>query len=104
MPLSRRVNAFMMGVIVPIGKKRKAVMAKLGWTLWASIQDAISPLDFDYWDWGMGRYDRALRELAGPEFAGWVEAVSVPHTNTRGTPRAACLTLLALVLCTRRRR
>ena len=34
-----------------------SVMAKYGWTLWASIQDAISPIDFDFWSWGMEKYE-----------------------------------------------
>ena len=31
-------------------------MSKYGWTLWASIQDANSDLDFDFWEWGMEKY------------------------------------------------
>lgn len=34
-----------------------SVMAKYGWTLWASIQDSISPIDFDFWSWGMEKYE-----------------------------------------------
>ena len=33
-----------------------SVLAKYGWTLWASIQDGISELDFDFWSWGMKKY------------------------------------------------
>jgi thiamine kinase-like enzyme len=33
-----------------------SVLAKYGWTLWASIQDSISELDFDFWSWGMKKY------------------------------------------------
>lgn len=40
-----------------------ALAAKLGWMLWASIQDAVSPIDFDYWSWGLEKYDRAVAEL-----------------------------------------
>ena len=28
------------------------LVAKYGWTLWASIQDGSSPLDFDFWSLG----------------------------------------------------
>jgi len=45
-----------------------ALMSKYGWTLWASIQDAISPLEFDYWSWGMEKYERACEEFDGPDF------------------------------------
>lgn len=53
-----------------------ALMSKYGWTLWASIQDAISPIDFDYWGWGMEKYERAVAEFDGPGFEGWLEAVA----------------------------
>jgi thiamine kinase-like enzyme len=44
------------------------LMSKYGWTLWASIQDAISELDFDFWSWGMEKYERAVVEFDGPDF------------------------------------
>jgi len=45
------------------------LVAKYGWTLWASIQDGSSPLNFDFWAWGMQKYDRAVTEFDGPELA-----------------------------------
>lgn len=45
-----------------------ALMSQYGWTLWASIQDGSSPIDFDFWSWGMEKYDRAVAEFDGPEF------------------------------------
>jgi thiamine kinase-like enzyme len=44
------------------------LMSKYGWTLWAAIQDATSPLEFDFWAWGTEKYDRAVAEFDGPEF------------------------------------
>ena len=44
------------------------LMSKYGWTLWGSIQDGISELDFDFWGWAMEKYERAVAELDGPEF------------------------------------
>ena len=44
------------------------LMSKYGWTLWGSIQDGISDLDFDFWSWSMEKYDRAVAEFDGPEF------------------------------------
>jgi thiamine kinase-like enzyme len=44
------------------------LMSKYGWTLWASIQDAVSSFDFDFWAWGMEKYERALAEFDGPDF------------------------------------
>jgi thiamine kinase-like enzyme len=43
------------------------LVAKYGWMLWASIQDGSSPLDFDFWSWGMEKYDRAVAEFDGPD-------------------------------------
>ncbi|MCY7373155.1 MAG: choline kinase family protein [Spirochaetaceae bacterium] len=44
------------------------LIARYGWTLWASIQDAVSPIDFDFWSWGMEKYVRAVEEFDGPDF------------------------------------
>jgi thiamine kinase-like enzyme len=44
------------------------LMAKYGWTLWASIQDAVSDVDFEFWEWGMEKYTRACAEFRDPEF------------------------------------
>jgi thiamine kinase-like enzyme len=51
------------------------LMSKYGWTLWASIQDSVSPIDFDFWSWGMEKYDRAVLEFGGPGFEGLLEDV-----------------------------
>lgn len=45
-----------------------SLLARYGWTLWASIQDGSSPIDFDFWTWGMAKYDSATAELLGPEY------------------------------------
>jgi thiamine kinase-like enzyme len=44
------------------------LMSKYGWTLWASIQDGVSDIDFDFWGWGMEKYERAVAEFDGPDF------------------------------------
>jgi thiamine kinase-like enzyme len=44
------------------------LMSKYGWTLWGSIQDGISDLDFDFWGWAMEKYERAVAEFDGPDF------------------------------------
>jgi thiamine kinase-like enzyme len=49
------------------------LMSQYGWTLWASIQDACSRIDFDYWTWGMERYDRAEGTFGGPQLARWID-------------------------------
>jgi thiamine kinase-like enzyme len=44
------------------------LIAKYGWTLWASIQSSVSEVAFDFWSWGMDRYARAIAEFRGPSF------------------------------------
>lgn len=44
------------------------LMSKYGWTLWAAIQDGTSDLDFDFWSWGLEKYERVVAEFASPEF------------------------------------
>ncbi|MEU4224226.1 choline kinase family protein [Nonomuraea sp. NPDC026600] len=46
------------------------LMSKYGWTLWASIQDgANQSIDFDFWSWGMEKYERAVAEFTGSGLA-----------------------------------
>jgi len=52
------------------------VIAKYGWMLWASIQEGVSELEFDYWSWGLEKYERALEELEGPHFRRLLAEVS----------------------------
>jgi thiamine kinase-like enzyme len=51
------------------------LMSKYGWTLWASIQDSVSDIDFDFWSWGMEKYERAVAEFDGPDFERLIEDV-----------------------------
>jgi thiamine kinase-like enzyme len=44
------------------------LMSKYGWTLWASIQAGVSTIEFDFWSWGLEKYDRAVAEFESPEF------------------------------------
>ncbi len=45
-----------------------ALLAKYGWTLWASIQSSASTLDFDFWEWGIHKYGEAERAFNSKEF------------------------------------
>lgn len=54
----------------------QALMAKYGWTLWASIQSSISELDFDFWSWGMEKYQLAQSEFSGEMFTKMLKQVS----------------------------
>ena len=53
-----------------------ALMSKYGWMLWASIQDGISDIEFDFWGWGMDKYERAVAEFDSPEFDAWLAAIA----------------------------
>ena len=44
------------------------LMSKYGWTLWGSIQSSVSKIDFDFWEWAMEKYDRAVAEFDSPDF------------------------------------
>ena len=46
----------------------QGLMSKYGWTLWASIQDGAATIDFDFWSWGMEKYDRAVAEFSSSDF------------------------------------
>ena len=52
------------------------LMSQYGWTLWASIQASVSPIDFDFWDWGMEKYERALATFDGPDLEGLLQTVA----------------------------
>jgi thiamine kinase-like enzyme len=51
------------------------LMSKYGWTLWGSIQNSVSDIDFDFWEWAMEKYDRAVAEFEGPDFGRLLEDV-----------------------------
>ena len=52
------------------------LMSKYGWTLWGSIQHSVSAIDFDFWAWGMEKYERAVAEFEGPDFERLLEEVA----------------------------
>jgi thiamine kinase-like enzyme len=62
------------------------LMSKYGWTLWASIQDAVSDVDFDFWDWGLAKYVRARAELRGPELEELIATVQGSDRNKGAEP------------------
>jgi len=64
-----------------------ALMSKYGWTLWASIQDAVSEVDFDFWAWGMEKYERAVAEFDGPELSRLIADAQRPD-EPRGGERS----------------
>ncbi|MGH3643162.1 MAG: phosphotransferase family protein [Mycobacterium sp.] len=47
----------------------QGTVSQYGWTLWGCIQNGSSALDFDFWSWAMERYENAVEEFKGPDFA-----------------------------------
>jgi thiamine kinase-like enzyme len=45
----------------------QALVSQYGWSLWGFIQSAVSPLDFDFWSWGMERFDAAVAGMTSPD-------------------------------------
>jgi len=48
---------------------------KYGWTLWGAIQHASSPIDFDFWSWGMERFEGAAAGFTAAGFGALLEDV-----------------------------
>ena len=46
----------------------QALMADVGWTLWAAIQARISGIAFDFWGWAEERWGRAQAVFTGEDF------------------------------------
>jgi thiamine kinase-like enzyme len=47
----------------------QGIVAKYGWTLWGCIQSASSAIEYDFWGWGMKRYEAAVAEFKAPHFS-----------------------------------
>jgi thiamine kinase-like enzyme len=46
-----------------------------GWTLWGAIQHATSPIDVDFWSWGMERFEGAAAGFTAKSFTSLLEDV-----------------------------
>jgi thiamine kinase-like enzyme len=51
------------------------IMSDVGWTLWGVIQANISTIPFDFWSWGIEKWDRAKETMASDELDAWLRAV-----------------------------
>jgi thiamine kinase-like enzyme len=54
----------------------QALCSCYGWSLWGFIQAASSDLDFDFWSWGLERFEKAERTFADPSFPRLLEEVA----------------------------
>lgn len=50
-------------------------MSNIGWVLWGSIQNSISAIEFDFWEWTLTKWRKALDKVESPEFGHWLGAV-----------------------------
>jgi thiamine kinase-like enzyme len=50
-------------------------MSNIGWVLWGSIQNSISAIEFDFWEWTLTKWRKALAKVESPEFGQWLEDV-----------------------------
>lgn len=53
----------------------QGTVSQYGWTLWGCIQNGSSPLEFDFWEWAMERYDNAVEEFRRPAFGRLLDEV-----------------------------
>jgi len=51
----------------------QALMADVGWTLWAAIQAKISTIEYDFWGWALERWERASTILESADFPRWID-------------------------------
>jgi thiamine kinase-like enzyme len=51
-------------------------MSNIGWVLWGSIQNSISAIDFDFWEWTLTKWRKAQAQVDSPEFGAWLEDVA----------------------------
>ena len=66
------------------GRPRRSMIARArllglvgmyGWTLWGAIQNAASPIDFDFWSWAMERFEGAAAGFTADDFPRLLEEV-----------------------------
>jgi thiamine kinase-like enzyme len=55
-----------------------ALMSDVGWTLWGAIQAKVSTIDYDFWGYATGRWERAESILASADFERWLGEARLP--------------------------
>jgi len=51
------------------------IISDLWWSVWAMIQSRISMLDFDFYAYGNGRFNRLRKNAGNPDYRKWLDAV-----------------------------
>jgi len=55
-----------------------SIIALYGWVMWASIQEAVSSIDFDFRSWGLKKWNAVLPKLTGERY---IEVLEKLKTN-----------------------
>jgi thiamine kinase-like enzyme len=50
-----------------------SIIARFGWVMWASIQEVVSCIDFDFRSWGMRKWDSVMTELNSTRYQSILE-------------------------------
>ncbi|HEX5691771.1 MAG TPA: phosphotransferase, partial [Roseiflexaceae bacterium] len=50
-------------------------MSNIGWVLWGSIQNSISAIEFDFWEWTLTKWRKAQAKVESAEFGQWLSDV-----------------------------
>jgi thiamine kinase-like enzyme len=53
----------------------QALCSQYGWSLWGFIQEAVSPIEYDFHAWGMERYEKAAAAFRGGDLPRLLEQV-----------------------------
>lgn len=56
--------------------KAWSMIARYGWVMWASIQEAVSPIDFNFRGWGLKKWNAVWPELTGETYLKVLEALN----------------------------
>jgi thiamine kinase-like enzyme len=54
----------------------QALCSCYGWSLWGFIQAAASPIEYDFWGWGMERFEKARTMFTSADFGRLLEEVA----------------------------
>lgn len=54
----------------------QALCSEYGWALWGFIQATASPVDFDFFGWGLERYEKAVARFRSPGLPRLLETVA----------------------------
>jgi hypothetical protein len=44
------------------------MITRFGWVMWASIQEAVSKIEFDFRAWGLKKWNSVLPEITGNRY------------------------------------